>query len=498
MTRPPADGPLLLRCRTLVADAASAPLADAGVLVDATGTVTRVAPYALLADKAPAARTEVLDGVVLPAFTDAHSHLRALPLAEQDVADADLESWVVRLTGATALDPGDDALVAADGLTATGVTTVQAVHHTFAGPEEYTASVTAVARELVLSGLRAQLAVGLTDQAEFSPETASGTRGTPAAPHRGLRPDRLPPLLAGLLRSAGRWPGVRIALAPVAPQWCSDEALDALRRCAADGVRLHTHLLESPHQRGWLADGDDPVARLDRHRLLGPGTSAAHGVWLTDAETALLAERGTALVHCPTSNLRLGSGDARVRSWLDAGAAVALGLDSQHQGPPDMFAEMRAALAAAERAGGPLTSREVLAMATEGGAAATGNTGRLGRIAPGHRADLVCVAVPGGIGTDPVEHVVHEATHRDVSDVLRAGRWLVGAGVTLRGAEANAARTRLRAALFADRAARARRMAALAPTEAALRALLDDTNTRRLPPNDRTERYARTRDRGEA
>ncbi|MFJ3670297.1 amidohydrolase family protein [Streptomyces sp. NPDC090106] len=489
MTRTPAGAPLLLRCRTLVADAASAPLTDAGVLVDATGTVTRVAPYALLAAEAPAARTEELDGVALPAFTDAHSHLRGLPLAEQDVADADLESWVVRLTGATALDPGDDALVAADGLTATGVTTVQAVHHTFAEPDAYTASVTAAARSLVRAGLRAQLAVGLTDQAEFAPEPdpgpgsgpvpGAGTREPLPAPHRGLPPDRLPSLLTGLLRSAEGWPGVRIALAPVAPQWCSDAALDALRRCAAAGPRLHTHLLESPHQRDWLAHGDDPVARLDRHRLLGPGTSAAHGVWLTDAETALLAERGTALVHCPTSNRRLGSGDARVRSWLDAGVTVALGLDSQHEGPPDMFAEMRAALATAERADGPLTPRQALALATEGGAAATGNTGRLGRIAPGHRADVVCVALPVADGADPVERVVHEATCRDVSDVLRAGRRLVRAGTTLRAAEAHAARTRLRAALAADRTARAHRMAALTAPETALRALLEDNVTRR-------------------
>ncbi|MFF2330584.1 MULTISPECIES: amidohydrolase family protein [unclassified Streptomyces] len=483
MNRSLTEGTRLLRCRTLVADAASRPLADAGVLVDG-GTVVRVAPFTELADLVPRARTDELDGVVLPAFTDAHSHLRALPLSEQGVADADLETWVVRLTGTTALDPGDDALAAADGLAATGVTTVQAIHHTFAGPREYAATVAAVAEALALAGLRAELAVGLTDQAEFLPEPrpvpprdspAPATR-PPAAPaltdppRRGVGPAQLPPMLAGLFRSADRPAGVRIAVAPVAPQWCSEDALSVLRRCTAAGVRLHTHLLESRRQRGWLG-GEDPVTRLDRHGLLGPDASAAHGVWLTEAEAALLAARGTALVHCPTSNLRLGSGDARVRSWLDAGVTVALGMDSQHQGPPDMFAEMRAALTTAERVGGPLTPRQVLAMATEGGAAATGHTGRLGRLAPGYRADLVCVTAPPG--PDPVERVVQEATYRDVSDVLCGGRTLVSAGVTARRADADAARGRLRAALAADRDARAERMTAVAAREASLRGLLD-------------------------
>ncbi|MFJ2566865.1 amidohydrolase family protein [Streptomyces sp. NPDC094154] len=479
---PPA-GPLLLRCRTLVTHARAVPLRDAGVLVE-NGTVVAVAPFAELADAAPADRTTGLDGVVLPAFTDAHSHLRALPLGEQGVADTDLETWVVRLTGTTALDPYDDTLAAAVALVATGVTTVQAIHHTFAEADAYAAGVRAVASALTEAGLRAELAVGITDRAEFLPEPLPAAWPGPAreprslaAPARGLPPGDLPALAASLAPSC---PGVRVGVAPVAPQWCSDEALDALLRCAGGGMRLHTHLLESRHQRTWLDDGDggDPVSRLDRHGLLGPGLSAAHGVWLTGPEIALLARRGAALVHCPVSNARLGSGDAPVRSWLDAGVNVALGMDSQHTAAPDMFAEMRAALAAAERTGGPLTPHEVLAMATEGGAAATGHGGRLGRIAPGFRADLICVATGDtGAKADPglVERIVCGAETTDVTDVFRSGRPLVAAGEVHGRPAADAALARLRAVLQSDREARTRRLDALTAYEEPLRGLLART-----------------------
>ncbi|MGW5093711.1 amidohydrolase family protein [Streptomyces nodosus] len=482
---PPPAGPLLLRCRTLVTHARAVPLRDAGVLVE-NGTVAAVAPFAELADRAPADRTTELDGVVLPAFTDAHSHLRALPLGEQGVADTDLETWVVRLTGTTALDPYDDTTAAAVALVATGVTTVQAIHHSFADADTYAAGVRAVASALTEAGLRAELAVGITDRAEFLPEPLPaawpGLAREPrslAAPARGIPPGDLPALAASLAPSC---PGVRLGVAPVAPQWCSDEALEVLRRCADGGLRLHTHLLESRHQRTWLGgrDGRDPVSRLDRHGLLGPGLSAAHGVWLTGPEIALLARRGAALVHCPVSNARLASGDAPVRSWLDAGATVALGMDSQHTAAPDMFAEMRAALAAAERAGGPLTPHEVLAMATEGGAAATGHGGRLGRIAPGFRADLICVAT-GTTGAkadlDPVERIVSGAAATDVTDVFRSGRPLVAEGAVLGRPAADAALARLRAVLETDREARTRRLDSLAAYEEPLRGLLAGTES---------------------
>ncbi|WP_405150222.1 amidohydrolase family protein [Sphaerisporangium sp. NBC_01403] len=462
--------PLLLRCRALLAHARAVQVEDAGVLVEG-GTVVRVAPFADLAGEVPADRTVTLDGTVLPAFTDAHSHLRALPLAEQGVADACLEIWVVRLTGTTALDPHNDALVAAADLAATGVTTVQAIHHTFAPPDEYAAGVGAVVSALEKAGLRAELALGLTDRSEFLPERAHAAwRGAErlAAPGRGVAPADFPGLFAAAdLRGTRR---VRLGVAPVAPQWCSDAALAALRRCAAGGLRVHTHLLESRHQRDWSAEGD-PTGMLDRCGLLGSNLSAAHGVWLTGAEIGLLARRGTALVHCATSNRRLGSGDAPVRAWLDAGVNVALGLDSQHESAPDMFAEMRAALATAERAGGPLTPREVLALATEGGAAATGHGARLGRIAPGYRADLIAVASGHGRG-DVVDRIVYDTARTDVADVFSGGRRLVESGVARCHAEADAARARLRATLAADRAARAARLTALAAHEEPLRGLL--------------------------
>src|SRR5205823_2066588 len=112
------------------------------------------------------------------------------------------------------------------------------------------------------------------------------------------------------------------------------------------GARVHTHLLESGSQRAML--DPSPVETLQRFGVLSDRLSAAHGVWLTEAEVADFAAAGAALVHCPGSNRKLAGAAAPVRAWLDAGVNVAIGLDSNARAdPPDVFDELRAALEAA-------------------------------------------------------------------------------------------------------------------------------------------------------
>src|SRR5206468_4226730 len=101
----------------------------------------------------------------------------------------------------------------------------------------------------------------------------------------------------------------------------------------------------------------------------------AHGVWLEDEELALLAGAGAALVHCPGSNLKLGSGFAHVRRWKSAGVRCGLGSDGAAcNNRLDTFAEMSLA-AGISRALDPvraLSAREVVELATRGGAEALG------------------------------------------------------------------------------------------------------------------------------
>src|SRR3989475_7536950 len=178
--------------------------------------------------------------------------------------------------------------------------------------------------------------------------------------------------------------------------------------------------------------GLEEIAYLDSVGIAGPRAALAHCVWVDPHETARLARQGTTVVHCPSSNLKLASGVAKVPELLAAGCHVAIGAD----GAPcnnrlDVFAEMRlAALIQKPRLGADaLPAGRVLELATLGGAHALGLADELRAIAVGERADLVVLDLgaphlaPNGCG--PVSHVVDAAQPSDVRDVFVDGRPVV-------------------------------------------------------------------------
>jgi len=124
--------------------------------------------------------------------------------------------------------------------------------------------------------------------------------------------------------------GMRPALGPHAPYTCSDELLIGASELAAKmKVPLHIHLAETREEVEEFRrlKGVGEVEYLDRLGVLGPWMVAAHCVWLSDREIDLLVERGVKVVHCPVSNLKLGSGVAPIPKLLRRGATVALGTD---------------------------------------------------------------------------------------------------------------------------------------------------------------------------
>jgi len=186
------------------------------------------------------------------------------------------------------------------------------------------------------------------------------------------------------------------------------------------------------------ATATTPLERLDRLGLLGPGLVGVHAVHLTENEIALLAERGVALVHCPTSNMKLASGIAAVPQWLDAGIAVGLGTDgAASNNRLDLFQEIRHAALLAKVSQGRaevLPAIQALELATIGAARALGLEHRLGSIRPGKAADLIAVALDA-VETqpcyDPCSHLVFVAGREHVSDVWVAGRRRVANGQLL-------------------------------------------------------------------
>ncbi len=241
---------------------------------------------------------------------------------------------------------------------------------------------------------------------------------------------------------------IRIGLSPHSPYTVSAPLLEAAVSWAREvGMPVSMHVAEScyedefvRHGRGPLADrlrrrgiavaatGMSPIEWLAEHGALGVGSLLAHCVHLSASDVARVAETGAAVAHCPTSNVKLGSGVAPIEMLLKAGVPVGIGSDSVvSNNRIDLFAEARtgALLQAADR-GDPNWCDPALwiRMLTLGGAEALGLEEETGSLQPGKWADLAVVdlgaphLVPTG---DPYAALVFAATASDVSRTVVAG-----------------------------------------------------------------------------
>lgn len=189
----------------------------------------------------------------------------------------------------------------------------------------------------------------------------------------------------------------RPALAPTIPLHCTDAFLTGCRDLAREfGTGLQMHLAESKVQAvsAQARYGKTLAAHLDALGLLSPSFTGAHCVWLEDDDMQRMADRGAMIAHNPGSNLRLGSGIARARTMLEHGIAVGIGTDgSGSSDNQNMFEALRmAAFVSRTKQAVPadwLGTWEVLEMGTRGGARVLGQSGQIGEVAPGYKADLV-------------------------------------------------------------------------------------------------------------
>ena len=259
-------------------------------------------------------------------FIDAHSHLRASSLSSQGIGQCDnLEEALIRFSAMTAVDPYDEAFVACSELILGGITGVQFMFHVFGDKEQYQRQLDEVLRGVSDSGIRALAILGVTDVAEYLPTSFSGKSPLPewTKPARGLGGSELGEIYQW---AKSRYPSIEFGIGPVGPQWCTDGLMEELGELASEGMRIHSHLLESPRQRHW--GSENPLDRLDRFGLLGPKTSLAHCVWCNEHELKTLAEKGAQPVTCPGSNKILGAGKADLESWSASGVKFGFGLDS--------------------------------------------------------------------------------------------------------------------------------------------------------------------------
>lgn len=227
------------------------------------------------------------------------------------------------------------------------------------------------------------------------------------------------------------WPAsrdsVRPALAPTIPHHCSDDFLRACRDLAREfDVGVQMHVAESRMQAvvAPTVHGATAVAHLDRLGLLGPHFTAAHGVWLGDEDIRRLGDRGASIAHNAGSNLRLGSGIAPARRFLDAGVNLAIGTDSAITGDSlGMFEATRlAALVSRMPERDPerwLSAAEAFRAATVGGAAALGFGSEFGVIARGKAADLVLLDLAHG-PLVPLRNAVNQMVYAESGAGVRS------------------------------------------------------------------------------
>lgn len=316
-------------------------------------------------------------------------------------------------------------------------------------PASLRASARVAAAELLRGGTTAVLTMETVHDTDVVFEAIAGTglRATIGKCLMDLPADGTPDRLregarAGLDESLAlhrRWHGhaggrLRAAFAPRFVPSCSP---DLLREVAAlssrEGLLVHTHASEQQDEIALVRQmtGRRNVEYLADLGLASPRLCAAHCVWVDDDELQLMRDHDIKVLHCPGSNLKLGSGVARVPAMLAHGLCVSLGADGAAcNNRLDMFEEMRLAALLQWREGGPgaLPASAVLWMATRGGARTLGLEAEIGSVEAGKRADLILVsrgAPHMAPAPDPWAALVFGGTAADVRMTLVDGEPLV-------------------------------------------------------------------------
>jgi 5-methylthioadenosine/S-adenosylhomocysteine deaminase len=242
--------------------------------------------------------------------------------------------------------------------------------------------------------------------------------------------------IEGSLALLDEWHGradgrIRYCFAPRFAVSCTRELLEKVGELArARGVMIHTHASENRTECALVEaeTGLRNIAYLDSVGVSGRHVALAHCVHLSNDEIRILKTTDTNVVHCPSSNLKLGSGIAPVVQLLDEGVSVSLGADGAAcNNRLDMFTEMRTAALLQKALHGPevLEASNVLRMATLGGARALGLDSEIGSLEVGKRADVAVVDL-SGLHTSPdadvVSSLVYAAEASDVQSVVIDGR----------------------------------------------------------------------------
>ena len=388
---------LIRNARLLVTmDAQRREIDDGGVFVR-DHVIEAVGPSAEL----PQTADEVIDArdqVVIPGLVNTHHHMyQTLTRVIRPAQDCELFKWLQTLYPIWAnLTPEMvqvSTQTAMAELLLSGCTTSS--DHLYVYPNGITLE----------HSIEAAAQIGMRFHAARGSMSVGQSQG-------GLPPDSVvegePAILNDTQRLIERWHDPkrfamqRIVVAPCSPfsvsrELMRDSALLARSFGSAHGVSLHTHLAENDNDIAYTREKFNctPAEYAEQLGWVGPDVWHAHCVKLDEAGIQLFARTGTGVSHCPGSNMRLASGIAPVRAMRDAGVPVSIAVDGAASNDSGhMLSEARLAMLLQRVAHGPvkgpsaLTAREVLEIATLGGAQVLGRDD-IGALAPGMAADIV-------------------------------------------------------------------------------------------------------------
>lgn len=396
--------------------------------VDASGTVVKDGAVAVrdgrIVEVGPAERlratyeaADELDArgcLVLPGLINTHTHL-AMTLFRGIADDLTLQGFLARVI------PAEAQLLS---------------------PETVTAGIQGAIAESVRGGVTAALDMYWFHEAAEAVARDAGWRlltgptfmDVPDPPDGRAYPERIGWAAADLAARTHPAPGTRPVVFAHSAYTLGPEQLTAISALAREhGALLHIHAAENAGEVEMVteAHGMRPVELLDSLGVLGPDTLLAHAVDLTDAEIETIARTGTAVAHCPVSNLKLGCGIARVPDLLEAGVTVGLGTDGAvSSNTLDLLGAVKVA-ALVHKAGGDPTAvgaEQAVRMATIESARALGLGDQLGSLEPGKRADLIVLDLARPHLTprhDPWSMLAYAAASSDVRDTVVDGRVLM-------------------------------------------------------------------------
>jgi len=330
--------------------------------------------------------------VVIPGLVNTHHHFyQTLTRNVKQVQNAKLFDWLVFLYDIWKKIDEEavyySSLIAMGELLKTGCTLSTDHHYLY--PQSFKGD---------LMGLQFEAAQKLGMR--FSP-----TRGSMSLSRKngGLPPDSVvqteDKILEDSLRVIQQYHDVsedsmrKIILAPCSPFSVTKENMKETAKLARNyNVRLHTHLAETKDEEDYCKEmfGENPLALMEEVGFIGEDVFFAHGIFFNDDELKILKDTNTSIAHCPSSNMRLGSGIARIREMLDLGINVGIGVDgSASNDSSDMLGELRNAmlLQRVKYGASGLTAVEAFKMGILNGAKIL-NFSKIGKIKEGWLADL--------------------------------------------------------------------------------------------------------------